>query len=198
VTEKPDERRARDIVAAALGVPVIHNDDGTEPAQVDYLIKLPVGDVPLEVIGDHDKTFNRQWKAIEKYASGLMVPGLRSRWVVKLRERAKVRALVKSLPVRLLAAQDEPGADAGWMAPDLPVVLSNIDLETAYPIEGAPARQVFLHTAGWSGIAESDMLGTWVERVLTEQPDVPRKLSYVDLETSLNIGGPFGAASSAR
>ncbi len=42
------------------------------------MIKLHTGDVPFEVIGDHDQAFSGQWMAIEKYAADLKVPGLRS------------------------------------------------------------------------------------------------------------------------
>lgn len=135
------------------------------------------GHAPLEVIGDHDDAFNRVWRAIEKYGKDLHVAGLRSRWVVTVTADAHIKGLVRTLPARLLAAQDEPGADAGWRRPRLPEMLDDLDLNGAYPCAGEPVGQVRLRHPGWSGTAGADAISLWIGQVLARQADVPVKLA---------------------
>jgi hypothetical protein len=60
MTEKPNERTARHIVATALGVRVSRLEDGTADSQVDALIHGGEGPEALEISADHEAAFNAQ------------------------------------------------------------------------------------------------------------------------------------------
>lgn len=178
MAERINERVARHIVSQALNVPVSRFEDGLADSQVDALIHYPDRHAALEVIGDHEEAFNRQWAALDRLGHRLIVPGLRYRWCVQLARRAKINEVARKLPAMLLRYEDEPdelsSARARWgTAPDNMAALGVL---MVYIIGGGPAGRVDLHVEGWSGSAGSGAVGAWVAEVLESQPDVPAKL----------------------
>ncbi len=105
--EKPNERIARHLVARALGVPVSRYEDGTRDSQVDAMIHGASGMEALEIIADHEPSFNAQWTALERLNHRLEAPGLRRDWSVQLARTAKVKDIARYLPGLMLALQDE-------------------------------------------------------------------------------------------
>jgi hypothetical protein len=175
MTERPDERRARAIVGAALGLQVERYEDGSAPGQVDAVIMDPKGLVPLEIVADHDNVFNAQWDALEEIHHTIHVPGLRSRWSVQIRHGARVKRLVTQLPGHLLNLQEQSVQVPARPRP-VPPELTQLGVLMLYPLEGGPVGNVHLQTQGWSGSAGEGEPADWVELMLERHPDVVIKL----------------------
>lgn len=176
MAEKPNERAARHIVSEVLGVPVTRFDDGSAPSQVDALVHYPDGTGALEVVGDHESAFNEQWAALEKVRHRVDVPGLRSVWSAQLERRAQVRRVAQELPALVLRWQDD--LSRRHARSELPQELTNLGVIMLYPLEdNQRSGYVNLHAEGWGGFAGSKKMSSYVERVLAQHDDVPRKLA---------------------
>lgn len=178
--ERPEEQVARHIVSTVLGVPVTRFEDGKANRQVDALIRYrdrdaAVKDAPLEVVADHNSAFMAQWEALGRRGRKLDVPGLRDGWLVQLRHRAKVSRVKSVLPALLLAWQDSPPGGEPWEANE---DLYRLGVLHAEPNANMPLGRVYLSSEGFWGFAGDERaVAEWVERMLSEQPDVPAKLA---------------------
>lgn len=177
MTERLNERAARHVVSAVLGVAVDRHEDGKAPSQVDALIRWPERPAAaLEIVADHESKFNKQWDALEKVRHHVNVSRLDKRWSVHILRSARVTKLVKELPDVLRSLQHAPGAVDGWARRNLPAELAGLGVASARPLDDSGGR-IELLTEGWSGCASSDdPVGEWVTGVLTRHPDVPAKL----------------------
>lgn len=175
-TERHDEEQARHIVATVLGVPVDRFDYGTAPRQVDGLVRYPDREAALEVVADHDPTYNKQVDALSHVKHKVEVPGLRKSWIVTLSREAKINKVKQALPALLLDLQDNPRPKR----PSWDVESSELDrlgIISAIDAGTVPGR-VYLVSDPWGGFGGHEgTVGAWVTRVLAEQPDVPNKLA---------------------
>lgn len=175
--EKPNERLARYIVHVATGTKVARFEDGNAPAQVDALIHLPAGPAAMEIVAQHDSQFNSQWNALERYGHEISVPALKRHWVAQLAHTASIKVAHEELPKLI------PRIEQTWpedrlrpLTYDLPDQLSDLGIRILYPSLGIPGR-ISLRSAGWGGFVRDDPLAEFVEQVLADAPDVPRKLA---------------------
>jgi hypothetical protein len=168
------ERLARRIVAEALGVEVTRYDDGSAPRQVDALIHLPSGSVPLEVVSDEDPAFEQQWAELGRRGHVIRTD-LPSSWYVFLTNRGHVRELHAQL-LRLPA--DWPW-DGGADEYELPAALEKLGVADVVEAEriGADDRgKIVLSHQGWNSWDDPVELNEWVTRVLDRESDVAAKL----------------------
>lgn len=191
-TEGQLERLAREIVAHELGVEVSQFDDGAAPSQVDALIHLAGGTVPLEVVGDHHVAHERQWNALDKLGRWIdLEPGAQG-WWVSLEHAANVRQVREKLPA-LLAAIPPEDEERDWLEPEVPdeiAALGIVGLQRA----DTPGR-AHLSDEGWNSWDDPVELNAWVERVLAREADVPKKLRNVEgSERHVFIWATIGSA----
>ncbi|MBS3180022.1 MULTISPECIES: hypothetical protein [unclassified Pseudoclavibacter] len=174
-----EEQRARQIVSEALGAPVRLHDDGTAHRMPDAMIELPGGDVPMEIVSDPGKDYQRLEKALRKHGDELTVPGLRWGWQITLEHAADVRALRRDLPEHLeaLEAREESAADYISTPPELRAM----GVQHTIPLP-AQAEFVRLYPRGWvvDQARPETALNDFVESMLAENDDVPKKLSRID------------------
>jgi hypothetical protein len=176
VAEKPNERLARHIVSTTLGLPVTRYEDGTADSQVDALIHGSEGAAVLEIVADHEASFNAQWDALERVGHRVEVPGLRRAWSAQLARRSKVNGVVKALP--LLMRRLEGQLNDARRPRDLPEALTRLGIKMLYPLDDDKrSGYVNLHPEGWGGFASSETMGHYVERILANADDVPSKLA---------------------
>lgn len=178
MTERSNEKYARNLVSQALGVPVDRYEDGLAPSQVDALIRFPSEDAALEIISNHDSEFNAQWNALEKIGHEMFISGLAGRWAIQLARWAKIRTVRRRLPA-LLRGIDEAGElRENLRGRQLPHSLTAIGVLALHRIISEPDGKVSLSVEGWSGTANGagDVVPRWVEQVLAIQSDVPAKL----------------------
>ena len=176
MSERPNERAARHIVASVLGVRVRRFEDGTADRQVDAVIALPDGDAGLEVVADHEDAFNAQWDALEKVGHKVAVPSLGNAWSAQLSRSAKVKRAVQQLPEIVLtldAALRDPEVDTQSALDDM----ERLGVRMLYPLKGGASGYVNLHAEGWGGAASAQTMAEFVERLLAAAPDVPLKLA---------------------
>lgn len=186
-TENPDEELARQIVSTVLGVPVDRFEDGTAPRQVDALIRFPDRDAALEIVADHDEVFQRQQDALyRKHKESVEVSGLRKSWMVLLSHEANIKDVKRRIPALLLNLQDnappsrQPWEVKPWKLDELGVRRAwSMDAGRVWPTNASNVSgRVHLVPQGWGGFAGDERtVGGWVERVLSEQNDVPAKLA---------------------
>jgi hypothetical protein len=108
ITERDDERLARQIVSTVLGVPVTRFEDGTVNSQVDALIHYPDRKAAMEVVADHDKAFNAQQDALHDSNDRIDVSGLQDSWTALVSRKAKIKTVKEALPALLLGLQANP------------------------------------------------------------------------------------------
>ncbi|MGP5319158.1 hypothetical protein ACTXMB_14600 [Arthrobacter rhombi] len=201
MTEKPNEKYARDLVSKALGVPVDRYEDGSAPSQVDALIRFPDQDAALEIVADHDSEFNAQWAALERIGHNLSIHGLAGKWWVELARSAQIRKIQRKLPDLLLSAKDSGILSGGLRGRELPSAFSAIGVKSVQPMSGGPDETVYLHVEGWSGSASGspNVLARWIEQVLAGQSDVAAKLdAHPAAEKHAFIWATIGSSYSVQ
>jgi hypothetical protein len=174
--ERPNERRARRIVAQALGCEVRRFEDESANAQVDAEILLPGGAAGMEIVADHDPAEMSQWNALAKLNHEVPVPQLQLRWIVTLRRSAKVKNAAKELP-RLMPMLER--GEIQWPRRGAPPEFERIGVDDAIPItnDDRPGGRVHLMAEGRSGSAGTSNLAPWIASMFDRHPDVSRKLN---------------------
>lgn len=106
---RPEEEWARQLLEHELGVPVVQNDDSSEPAMFDLHIVYP--DQPpaaVEVVGAPDPTRTRLWNTANGGAGTHTIPSIAGGWMVWLSLDANVKQVKQCLPdlLRMLENQN--------------------------------------------------------------------------------------------
>lgn len=185
------EQLAREIVAHELGVEVTRFDDGSAPLQVDAMIHLPGGHVPLEVVADHHVEHERQWNALDKLGRSIDLAPDAAGWWVTIEHTADVRRLRTELPAMLAALPDEGERDI--LEPDIPGEFYALGVVGLQPLERPGVA--YLSDEGWNSWDDPVQLNDWVERVLAREADVPKKLRKVEaVERHAFIWATIGSA----
>ncbi|UXN20910.1 hypothetical protein N8D77_12175 [Curtobacterium flaccumfaciens] len=183
--ELPEERWARQIVAAELGVAVDRFEDGSVNGMVDAVIRHPPGDVPLEVVRDVNVPEQRQSAALRQHGHFIPVPGLNPGWYVSLTTKANVRDVHQHLPGLLLHLDEIMDDRPDWArstslqmdSNEIPRPLRRLGVYFMSPLFDAPGPgQIVLAGEGWGNSGEIDRLNSWVLEVLDREADVPAKL----------------------
>lgn len=137
----------------------------------------------LEIVADHESEFNAQWAALEKLGHRLDAPGVVGVWNARLARRARVGDVAKQLPKLTVAWQEWMLArdSESWRRRGevLPEEITRLGVRSMSCVQGAAGDGVIhLYAEGWSGwTGDDDEVASFVERVLREQSDVPRKLA---------------------
>lgn len=165
------EKVARRVVSEGLGVKVTRYDDGAVNHQVDALIHLPSGPVPLEVVSDVDPQYEMQWAALRRIGSVLQ-SNLPHSWMVFLTNDGHIRTLRRELP-RILA--DWPKDVPEWKDP-IGDELRELGVAGVVELEGDVRGQIVLTHEGWNSWDDTIELNEWILRVLSRESDVAAKL----------------------
>jgi hypothetical protein len=86
--ERPDEDVARELMAQALGVPVVRHDDGSQPGMYDIGFTLADGRRGAAEMTSIADPLDRQWTANARYDDKRRIDGSMWAWMVKRRGRA--------------------------------------------------------------------------------------------------------------
>jgi hypothetical protein len=182
--ESCGERLARQTVAQQLGVPVTQFDDNSRESMPDALIHLPLGAVPLEIIGDHDAEHESLWAALESHGRRIETAPGQPSWYVTLRHHAHLKTVRKQLPGLLADLPLEPfrdhgpGGDTYFDDPLLRKIdeqLDNLNVDFLTPIN-EQFGYIRLSTAGWNSWDDPIDFLSWIPRVLSHHRDVAMKL----------------------
>ena len=166
------EADARSIVAAELGVPVLHQDVGGKGAvdgTPDALIDPDGARIQLEVVRDVDQRYAKLQDALERLGSRF--PSIDHKgWLVTVSHDARVKTLHDQLPQLLVTY----GAQTEDPYTSLPEPLARIGVAHAWRFPGPNINISTAGAASWD--RDIPPLNTWVERTLARNHDVPRKL----------------------
>lgn len=180
------ERWARQIVAKSVQRPVDRHDDGLVNAQVDALIRTPAGNVPLEVVGDHDSDYNALRKRLEAINYRFHAAAEQPSWAVTIRRGANVNA-IESWVVRKLAglnyANNPFHLPYDAVLDDEDQYEARLRLEEEFRSKGVvwltqmPGMgEIRVRAEGWPSWEDPvDFLG-WVERIGMRDPRKAEKL----------------------
>lgn len=176
MSEHPNERMARQIVAHVLGVKVDRFEDGTADGQVDAIIHGPSGPEALEIVADHDPAFNSQWDALTKLDHHLLVPELEHDWAVQLSRTARVKRVTQKLPALMVINEPDLTHPARRLSA-VPEAMAKLGVRMVYTVDRVtPTGRIDLHSEGWSSPGSGETVVEYVLNVLDEAPDVAEKL----------------------
>lgn len=97
--DRPEERWARDVLVAELGVPADLYDNGRTQGMPDVLIHGPSGIEPLEVVTAHDDEYLRMSAALKQLGRRIDIAPSSQAWAVSLiHARANAKRLRRQLP----------------------------------------------------------------------------------------------------
>lgn len=103
---RAEEEWSRQMVEAALGLPVSQHDDGSMPGMHDLSIHHRDGSVgAVEVTAAAHPQSIALWKLVNDRDDRWIVPNLQGAWIVALHPRARARRLQAELPALLLAME---------------------------------------------------------------------------------------------
>ncbi|WP_147374385.1 hypothetical protein [Microbacterium sp. AG238] len=169
--DRPEERWARDVVVAELGVPAHLYDDGRTQGMPDVLIHGPSGIEPLEVVTAHDDEYLRMSAALKQLGRRIDIAPSSQAWAVSLiHARANVKGLRRQLPDLIIAHETLLRLEV------VPEVLERLGIEDAHPLDGEYGY-IRLLPAGWNSWDYGQSFSDWLDDFLDRHNDVPRKLA---------------------
>jgi hypothetical protein len=212
---RPEEEWARQMVQAALGVPVVHHDDGSEPGMFDLLVHLSENRrAAVEVTAAADPDCTALWKLMNGDDDRWVEDDLQGGWMVGLIPKARAKRVRAELPdlLRLLERENVPGlrhprphrSEIEALAADLGVATLFQSATTDFPGSIYVTIEEDLdHRGGWVDDSPISFV-EWVSTFLAsaELADVRRKLAasgHAERHAFLLVPGfttaPFGVAN---